>query len=220
MVHIKKYRWQRKRGMKMNISNQERNDNNNNLHEQIKDLETILFASTLIKETLHRANTAGIKNYYIGAGCIAQTVWNYQFQKPLEYGIKDIDFVYYDNQSLDYEAEDQIINKLKELYKDFPVDIDVKNQARVHLWYRDRFGYEIEPYDSLESAINTWPTTATAIGVKLGRDNIFEVYAPYGLSDLFHKIVRPNKVQITENVYNNKVSAWLKKWPELTVVPW
>lgn len=218
MVYMKKYHWQRKRGMKMNISNnRERNDNN--LHQQIKDLETILFESSLIKETLHRASTAGINNYYIGAGCIAQTVWNYRFQKPLEYGIKDIDFVYYDDQSLDYEAEDQVINKLKELYKDFPVDIDVKNQARVHIWYKDRFGYEIEPYTSLEAAINTWPTTATAIGVKLDRDN-FEVYAPYGLSDLFNKIVRPNKMQITESVYNNKVSAWLKKWPELTVIPW
>lgn len=191
-----------------------------NLQEQVKNLKTLLFESSLIKETLQRASTTGINNYYIGAGCIAQTVWNYQFQKPLDYGIKDIDFVYYDNQALDYEAENQIIIKLKEMYKDFSVDIDVKNQARVHLWYKERFGYEIEPYDSLESAINTWPTTATAIGVKIDRDNNFEVYAPYGLLDLLNKIVRPNKVQITENIYNSKVSAWLKKWPKLTVIPW
>ena len=202
----------------MNISSHGKNDHN--LQEQIKDLETILCASSLVKETLRRASTAGINNYYIGAGCIAQTVWNYQFQKPLDYGIKDIDFVYYDSQSLDYEAENQVINKLEELYKDFAVEIDVKNQARVHLWYKDRFGYEIEPYDSLESAINTWPTTATAIGVRLGRDNRLEFYAPYGLADLLNKIVRPNKVQITEKIYINKVSAWLKKWPELTVIPW
>lgn len=88
------------------------------------------------------------------------------------------------------------------------------------MWYKDHFGYSIEPYTSIESTINTWPTTATAIGVKLDENNKFKVYAPFGLNDLFGKIVRPNKIQITKHIYEKKVSNWLSKWSDLIVVPW
>ncbi len=193
---------------------------NKDIGQQIKVLETIINSSALLKETLEKAGSCGLDNYYIGAGCLAQTVWNYLFHKPLDYGIKDIDFVYFDAEHLDYEAENRVISRLKELYKDLPIEIDVKNQARVHLWYRDHFGYDIKPYDSLESAVNTWPTTASAIAVRFCPENKLVIYAPFGLNDLLGKIVRPNKVQITEEIYNKKVFQWLKKWPELTVIPW
>ena len=42
------------------------------------------------------------------------------------------------------------------------------NETRVHLWYEAHFGYRIDPYASVEDAINTWPTTATSIGVRRG----------------------------------------------------
>jgi hypothetical protein len=42
--------------------------------------------------------------------------------------------------------------------------IDVKNEARVHLWYKSHFGYDIPPYHSVEEAMDSWPTTATAVG--------------------------------------------------------
>src|ERR1700730_3374080 len=38
--------------------------------------------------------------------------------------------------------------------------------ARVHLWYEDRFGYALKPYLSSADAIATFPTTATAVGVR------------------------------------------------------
>lgn len=193
---------------------------NMDLDHQLHVLETIISSSELITEALERAKLSGLDNYYIGAGCITQTVWNYLFHKPLDYGIKDIDFIYYDDNNMDYEAESKVISNLKELYSDFNIEIDVKNQARVHLWYKEHFGYEIAPYKSLEAAINTWPTTATAIGVRICENNKLKVYAPFGLNDLFGKIVKPNKVQITEEIYNKKVVNWLMKWPGLTIIPW
>jgi hypothetical protein len=39
---------------------------------------------------------------------------------------------------------------------------DVKNEARVHLWYERRFGRHLEPYRSTGDAIATWPTTASS----------------------------------------------------------
>ncbi len=187
---------------------------------QAKILESILTSSKLIREVLKRAKLSGLDNYYIGAGCITQTVWNYLFHQPFDYGIKDIDFVYFDNINLDYEAENRVIAGVKGLYADMKIDIDIKNQARVHLWYKDHFGYDILPYSNLETAINTWPTTVTAIGVRKKEDDSLRVYAPFGLNDLFGKIVRPNKAQITEEIYLTKTSRWLEKWPELTIIPW
>jgi uncharacterized protein len=60
----------------------------------------------------------------------------------------------------------------------------VKNEARVHLWCEERFGDAIKPYLSSAGAIATFPTTATAIGVRriCGK---FECCAPFGLDDLF-----------------------------------
>ncbi len=193
---------------------------NSDIHTQIKLLENVIMSSEMINMAVTRAKQLNIDNYYIGAGCVAQTVWNYLFDKPLEYGIKDIDFVYFDSMNIDHKSENKVIEQIKQLYSDLSIEIDVKNQARVHLWYKDHFGYAIEPYTSIESAINTWPTTATAIGVRMEKNNEFKVYAPFGLNDLFGKIVRANKAQITKQIYENKVSSWLDKWPDLIVMPW
>ena len=186
---------------------------------QIEALEKILYSSEVVKTVLERAKELEIENYYIGAGCIAQTVWNHLSKKPLSYGIKDIDFVYFDSKSLNIESENRVINQIRNLYSDLNIEIDIKNQARVHLWYKNHFGYDIEPYKNLEEAINTWPTTATAIGIRKDSNKI-KVYAPYGLNDLFGKIVRANKAQINKEIYETKVEKWIKNWPDLMVIPW
>lgn len=196
------------------------NGYNLDIQAQIEVLESIIMSSEITSIVMERAKLLNIDNYYIGAGCVAQTVWNYLSNNPLEYGIKDIDFVYFDSRSLDFESENKCISKVKKLYSDLKIEVDVKNQARVHLWYESHFGYGIKPYTSLESAINTWPTTATSIGVRKGQNNEFKVYAPFGLNDLFGKIVRANKTQITKQIYENKVSNWLAKWPDLKIIPW
>jgi hypothetical protein len=193
---------------------------NMDLQTQIKHLQNIIMSNEVIYVALERAKMLDIENYYIGAGCIAQSVWNYLSDNPLDYGIKDIDFVYFDDKNLDLESENRTISEVKSLYSDFKTEIDVKNEARVHLWYESRFGFTIEPYKSLEAAINTWPTTATSIGVRIDKDNKFTVYAPFGLNDLFGKIVRANKVQITKQIYDHKVLSWVEKWPDLKIIVW
>jgi Uncharacterized protein conserved in bacteria len=187
--------------------------------EQLRRLKSILASARFVSEALGRAQLLNLENYYIGAGCIAQTVWNDLSDNPLEFGIKDIDFVYFDS-NLDPEAEDKVIARAKELFSGLGTEVDVKNQARVHLWYEAHFGYGIRPYDSLEAAIRTWPTTATAIGIRKQTDGSLKVYAPFGLEDLFAKTVRPNKAQITKEIYEHKVTNWLSKWPDLKIIPW
>ena len=192
---------------------------NQDISEQVQALERILSRSPMIREALDRAQSLDIDNYYIGAGCIAQTVWNHLSGNPPDHGIKDIDFAYFDDTRLNYEAENEIVEQVKRLCADIEIEMDVKNQARVHLWYESRFGYGIAPYASLEAALNSWPTTATAIGVRKEPQGL-RVYAPFGLNDVFGKIVRANKVQITERIYEEKATRWLNKWPDLTIIPW
>ena len=192
---------------------------NNDLQTQIERLGKIVRSNRILDDILGKADTLGLENYYIGAGCVAQTVWNYQMNYEPANGISDIDFVYYDNSDLSPEAEKNIIERIEREFIHCQIKLDIKNQARVHLWYRDHFGYDIKPHKSIEDAINTWPTTATAIGVKR-EDGIFKIYAPFGLNDLFGMIVRANKTQITEEIYMQKVNKWITKWPALTIIPW
>lgn len=191
---------------------------NESLQRQVEILHEIIQLNQPLYDAIKESVRLNLKNYYIGAGCIAQTIWNYQNGNPLLFGINDFDFVYFD-EDLSFEAENKIIQMVQKQLSSCPLTVDVKNQARVHVWYKDHFGNDIVPYTSAEAAINTWPTTATSVGIRLNNDKL-HVYAPYGLNDLFSQVVRPNKAQITEEIYYKKVDKWLKVWPSLSVVPW
>ncbi|MCA0987200.1 nucleotidyltransferase family protein [Guptibacillus algicola] len=190
---------------------------NEDIQSQIERLEEIIHKNDSIQKVLNVAH-AEFDHYYIGAGSIVQTVWNDLSGNPLNYGINDIDIIYYD-EDLSGEKEKKIEQRLQHLLCDLPLEIDVKNEARVHLWYEEKFGRKIEQYQSLEDAINSWPTTATALGVRKDDEGTFKVYAPYGLNDLFTMTVRANKVMITRDVYEAKVVKWTSKW-DLNVIPW
>ena len=192
---------------------------NENIKDQNNILKEIIMENAVLSTIIKKAPKLELKHYYIGGGCIAQTVWNYQNGLDLLYGISDVDLVYYDPSDLSYDAEDCVVKAGGVLFREAPLPLDIKNQARTHLWYEKSFGYPLNPYPCVEAAINSWPTTATSVGVRLiGQELV--VYAPYGLNDLFGQIIRANKTQITETTYRDKADKWLKKWNTLTVIPW
>ncbi|WP_425388939.1 nucleotidyltransferase family protein [Cytobacillus solani] len=51
-------------------------------------------------------------NYYIGAGCITNTIWNHLSGYPLTYGISDVDVVYFDNKDLSLTSEQKFTDYL------------------------------------------------------------------------------------------------------------
>lgn len=175
-----------------------------------------LRGSSVLWECLERLAGLSLPDCYLGAGCVAQTVWNAAHAKPPAADISDYDVVYFDAAE---EGENDATASVRDAMAGLPVAVDVKNQARVHRWYRQRFGYDIVPYTSTEDAIETWPTTATAVGVRLAHGRPV-VFAPYGLDDLLGLVVRANRVQITPEIYRGKVSRWTRQWPRLTVLPW
>lgn len=193
---------------------------NQDLNSQIDCLEQCLKQSEIVSDILKLAPRLRMPNWYLGAGCIAQTVWNLLHGFVFTHGIRDYDLIYYDSSDITHEGENLYIKKGRASFKDLPVEVEIKNEARVHLWYEKHFGYSIKPYKSVEEAINSWPTTATSVAVKYNNKGKFIVYAPYGLNDLFGMIVRPNKTQITEEIYLKKVERWSKIWHKLTIIPW
>jgi len=117
-------------------------------------------------EILERFEAIALPDAWLVAGGIAQTIWNLGHGQPAEFGLKDVDLIYFDELDLSFEAEASHERRLHDLFQHLPIKLDVKNEARVHLWYEDRFGYAIKPYSSSTDAIATFPTTATAVGVR------------------------------------------------------
>lgn len=182
-------------------------------------LQEILRGNEVLYSVIRGVSELGIAHSYIGAGCICQTVWNAQSSYDPMYGISDIDLVYFDETDISAQAEERVIRMIREEFPQLRVPIDVKNQARVHIWYQQRFGYEISAYRSCEESIATWPTTASAVGVRLNGSEFF-VCAPFGLKDLFDRRICPNKKQITEEIYLRKCEKWRMRWPDLEIIPW
>lgn len=188
-------------------------------HSYNEKLWSMIQHNPVVSAAIDASEKLDLPHWYVGAGCIVQTVWNHLSGFPINQGIKDIDLIYFDPNDLSEETERVIEDKLKSLLPDFPLNIDVNNQARVHLWYEKYFGYPINAYTSAEQAIDTWPTTATAVAVrKIGNERT--VYAPFGFDDLFSITARANKRQITKEIYEAKVNRWTQHWPSLRVIPW
>jgi Uncharacterized protein conserved in bacteria len=192
---------------------------NKPLNIQNKIFLEILYKTPQLIEMLRELSNINLPNHYIGGGYITQTIWNHIYRKELHYGISDIDIVYYCDKDLSEEAEKKteelVIKKLDFLNLNF--GIDVKNEARVHLWYEKKFGIPLEKYESSEEAIASWPSYSTAIGVRMEEENI-TVFAPYGFHDLFSGIIRHNKILATEEVFFGKAEKWKQKWPDLVVL--
>lgn len=189
------------------------------LHEQSAHLESVLKENGVAQAVLAVAQELDLPDWYFGAGGVSQTVWNVLHGFDASAAIKDYDLVYFNAEDLSAETERKIEAEVVARLRGRDIVVDVKNEARVHLWYQARFGRHLDPYRSTCDAIATWPTTASSVGVRYdGRR--FIVCAPFGLGDLFNMIARPNKTIVTRDVYEKKVTRWVEQWPELTVIPW
>ena len=188
------------------------------IEEQIQVLETILKTNSKLMSLLEILESDGIENCYVGAGAINQTVFNYYHDFESDYGIKDYDIVYYDL-DLSYEAEDRVIKRLTAKIDKLDILVDIKNEARVPIWYYEKYGIKRIPYTSVEDAIASWGATITCIGVRLEKGKLI-VYAPYGLNDILGMIIRPVKREFEKSAYDERALRWMKKWPKLKKQEW
>jgi hypothetical protein len=130
-----------------------------------------------------------VEQCYLTAGCLFQTVWNYRSGLPLENAIKDYDVFYFNDQDLSWEAEDKIIRRANSHLGSLAKSVEMKNQARVHLWYRERFGRPCPELRSATDGIDRYLISCTCIGINVKTKAL---YAPNGLDDMWEGILRMN----------------------------
>jgi hypothetical protein len=181
------------------------------------EIEPLLRRNETLVTVLERARALDLPDWYVSAGAVYQTVWNGLTGRPPAAGIRDYDLSYHDASDLSWEAEDAVIRGAASV---FDADVEVRNQARVHLWYEDKWGVTCPPHASTEAAIATFPATAACIGVRLQADGGLHLHTAYGTEDLLALVVRPNRVLAPREVYEAKVARWSQQWPELFVMPW
>lgn len=174
-------------------------------------------------EILDYISELNLPNFYIAAGSIFQTIWNYYDSRELNFGIKDLDVIYFNNNDLRVEKDLEYYNSINKYarFKGFNYEIDVSNEARMHLWKMEHNqGVKVEPYKNSEDAISKWIATVHAIGITK-ENNQIKVYAPYGLSDIFSKTIRPIKHdRNSKELYDKKAAGWAKRFNNLTIIEW
>jgi hypothetical protein len=98
--------------------------------------------------------------------------------------------------------------------------VEVRNEARVHLWYESRFGVPGVQFSSARDAIDHFLSTTCCFGVSRSEAGELVDYAPHGYADLFAKRVRPNPRLAPREVYEAKARRWQQEWPSLVVDAW
>jgi uncharacterized protein len=190
------------------------------LDEQVTQFTAALERNRTLTSVLARAAATALPGWYLVAGCLYQTVWNVVTGQPPEAGILDYDLAYFDSSDLSWEAEDVVIQAGQKAFAGLPAPVQIRNQARVHLWYEQKFGLPCPPHESTEAAIDTFEATTACLGVRAEPGGRWRIYAPHGLADVFNLVVRPNPVLAPRQVYQAKTARWQRQWPGITVLPW
>jgi hypothetical protein len=172
-------------------------------------------------QVLRTIRELGLPDAMIFSGAIYQPVWNHLTGRAPDYGIKDYDVAYHDDSDTSYEAEDVVIQRVAAQF-DEPLKslVEVRNQARVHLWFEKKFGAD-EPYPPLltsADALKRFVATAFCVGVRMEADDSLSVFAPFGLDDLFALHLRPNPLRVKgAGGWARTTGSAQARWPEITV---
>ena len=162
---------------------------------------------------LERLPRLALGQCHLTAGCLFQALWNQRSGWPPQTAIKDYDVFYFD-EDLSWEAEDAVIRAVEALCGDLGVSVEVKNQARVHLWFEKRFG---EPYPRLwatSEGIDRYLVTCTCVGIDVATGSL---YAPNGLDELWEGRLRMNPLSPSPDLFRAKAESYRTRWPWLRI---
>ena len=188
--------------------------------EQLHRFETIVRSDPDLMQLLVSIRRVHLPQWRLVAGCLYQTVWNVLTGRERGTGIKDYDLIYFDDGDLSWAAEDRVIRRVATATSGCVSPVEVRNQARVHLWFEARFGTVYPRLYSADEAIRRYASIVHAIGVRLDGDDRLDVVAPFGLDDLFSMVIRPNYVLENAVSHTRKALRAQATWPEVIVVPW
>ncbi|HQS00698.1 MULTISPECIES: nucleotidyltransferase family protein [unclassified Polaromonas] len=152
---------------------------------------------------------------WLVGGCLFQTVWNLLDGRAPGAGIRDYDVFYFDPLDLSGEAEQAVNRQAQALFSGLDVQLDVRNQARVHTWYPAYFGRPCLPLKNACEGVDRFLVGSTSVGLRREAGYI-QVYAPYGLDDMYRGILSPNPRVDHGPLYENKVRDYQARWQWLS----
>ena len=183
------------------------------------ELAAIVRADAGLMHVLTTIRALGLPDWRLVSGAVYQAVWNARTGRPAGYGVKDYDLAYFDASDLSYEAEDVVIKRVAAAFDEpFRSQVEVRNQARVHLWFQNRFGEPYAPLHSTDEALGRFVAPTFAVGVRLEADDSLSIAAPFGLDDVFAMTIRPNPNRPVAKGWAKAVDSARARWPELTVI--
>ena len=181
-------------------------------------LEAILRAAPSLMQVLETARDLDLPDWLLFSGAVYQRVANHLTDRDPDYGIKDYDLAYFDPDT-SYEAEDVVIRRVAAVFQPPLRDmVEVRNQARVHLWFESKFGEPYAPLTHSAEALTRFVSPLFAVGVRLEMNGAMTIAAPFGLDDLFALRLRPNPLRPENKGFARAAPAAKARWPELTIV--
>jgi hypothetical protein len=185
--------------------------------ELVDKFTAILHATPSLMRVLTVARGLDLPDWLVFSGAAYQPVLNHLTGRAPDYGVKDYDLAYFDGSDLSSEAEDAVIHRVKGTFEE-PLRsmVEVRNQARVHLWFEAHFGEPYSPLSCTADAIERFASPTFAVGVRLDADDRLHIEAPFGLADLFALRLRPNPRRKTVGFARTCANV-LRRWPELVV---
>jgi uncharacterized protein len=182
------------------------------------------FVADILANRCNRCNRAildawdelELNDGWLVAGCLFQTVWNLRAGRAPEAGIKDYDIFYFDAGDLSGAAEAAVQARVERVLGSLRAPIEVKNQARVHLWYEVHFGHAYPQLASAKEGIDRFLIPSTCVGVRRTGTG-FEVHAPNGLAALYEGLLTPNPLTPHRPLFRDKAASYRSRWEWLQV---
>ncbi|SCB07371.1 nucleotidyltransferase family protein [Rhizobium hainanense] len=166
------------------------------------------------RELLVRLPPLKLPQCVLTAGCLFQTLWNYRSGRSPNWGVKDYDIFYFDDRDLSWEAEDDVIQTVKQALGSLSDRMEIRNQARVHLWYPEKFGKPYPPLKRVEEGIDRYLISCTRVGIRVDDGS---VYAPDGFDDMWNGVLRVNPANVQPDLFKRKCVDFLARWPWLSI---
>jgi uncharacterized protein len=180
-----------------------------------EDVVKLIQSDDKMMEIIKVASTLKLPDWWISAGFVRSKIWDTLHGFSERTKTPDVDVIYFDTTNIDENIEKELENKLKSIMPNIPWS--VKNEARMHVINH------LTPYTSSEDAISKFPETATALGVKLDKDNKLVLTAPCGIEDVIHLELKPTahfiETEELATIYEERIikKNWKAIWPKLKV---
>ena len=180
-------------------------------------VEALLRASPRLMTVLETARDLALNDWLIFSGAIYQTVWNGLTGRDPDYGLKDYDLGYFDPDT-GWDSEDAVIRRVRAAFTP-PLDdqVEVRNQARVHLWFEGRFGEPYAPIGGTAEALTRFVSPTFAVGARLEADGRLTLVAPFGFEDVLALRIRPNPLRPESAGFVRAAASAKARWPEISV---